>query len=479
MLFSPKAGAKNSGLKAHFIGIGGIGMSNLAYWFLAAGWSVSGSDIAASQTTRELHKAGIRVKIGHKKANLPRGCNLVIYSQAVTKKNPELKEARRLGIPAASYPEVVGRFTRSYKTIAVAGAHGKSTTSSLLALVLENAGLEPAVIVGTKLKEFGGKGFRKGKSEYLVVEADEYGGAFLHYSPTLAVITNIDREHLDFYRNLSGVKRAFVEFMKNVKPNGALVLNRDDKNLGSLQKTIRRIVQRNGLKLIWYSLWDKVSKKIRRILFIPGRHNISNALAVYKSARFLGIPEKKIFEVFQRYRGSWRRLEYRGMFHASRSPFPIPVYDDYAHHPTEIKATLEAVREKYPQSKIVCVFEPHQAERLKKLFRDFQTAFEMADITLLLPIYRVAGREREIEKEKIKKKSLKTAEDLAQAMQKKYPNKLIFYLSHPKNLRAALEILLPPHLKSKTPNPKFVIIMMGAGNIVNYTNFLISERRKR
>lgn len=445
-------------------------MSNLAYYFLANKWAVSGSDLTASSTTEELRRARIKVRIGHRRTNLPRDCNLVVYSQAVSKRNSELKEAGRRGIPAIPYPEMLGRLTKSYKTLAVAGAHGKSTTASLLALVLRNGGLNPTVIVGTKLKEFGGRGFHNGKSDYLVIEADEYGGAFLHYSPTLAIITNIDLEHLDFYRNLSGVKRAFWGFAKNVKPGGVLVLNRDDKNLRSLKIP--------DLKIVWYSLRDPEAKKIREHLFIPGEHNVANALAVYRAARLLGIPEKKILEVFEKYRGSWRRMEYKGELKIQNSKVKTElkiqnskikayVYDDYAHHPTEIRATLQAFREKYPKSRIVCVFQPHQAKRLKALFREFQTAFDTADITLVLPLYRVAGRD---------KSGLGfDSAALVKAIQKKQPQKRIFYLANPKNLKKTIKALLLP-----APHrlPPAVIVMMGAGNIADFTNSILSGENR-
>lgn len=452
--------AKSYKLKAHFIGIGGIGMSNLAYWFLNDKWTVSGSDLAPSQITRDLQKARVKVKIGHKKANLPRHCDLVIYSQAVGKKNPELKEAVRLGMPAASYPEILGAFSRKYRTLAVAGAHGKSTTSSLLTLALASAGLDPTAVVGTKLKEFGGKGFRAGKSDYLVLEADEYGGAFLHYSPALAIITNIDREHLDTYRDLAGVKQAFLNFIKRVENGGVLVLNRDDKNLYSLRNSIRKTARKNGLRTVWYSLRDRTAQKVRKALYIPGKHNVSNALAVYKAGRLLGIPEKRILGVFKKYRGAWRRMEYRGKLSILNSQFSIPVYDDYAHHPTEIKATLQAFKEKYSKSKIVCVFQPHQAERLKALFKYFQSAFEEADISLLLPVYRVAGRD--------KPDPRFDSQALVKAIQKKQPKKLIFYLSDPNNLKKAVLTLL-------RNAPGALIVMMGAGNISDYTKSLINR----
>lgn len=432
-------------------------MSNLAYWFLNYGWQVSGSDIIPSQITRELQKNRVKIKIGHKRTNLPKDCNLVVYSQAIKKNNPELNEAKRLKIPAVSYPEMLGQITKNYKTIAVAGAHGKSTTSSLLGLVLENAGLDPTVIVGTKLQEFGGKGFRAGKGKYLVIEADEYGGAFLHYSPFIAVITNIDREHLDFYRNLRNIKNAFLAFIKNIIPGGGVVLNQDNKYLRSFKPRV---------KTVWYSLRQPEAKKIRKAIFISGEHNVSNALAVYKTARLLGIPEKKILEVFKKYRGSWRRMEYKGKFKIQNSKFKVDVYDDYAHHPTEIKATIQAFREKYPKNKILCVFQPHQAKRLNALFKDFQTAFDEADITIVLPVYRVAGRETKNNKQNIKSK---TSEDLVRAIRKKQPRKLIFYLADHKKLKKTIENFI------QSPT---VIVMMGAGNIVNYTNELIAKSEK-
>lgn len=369
----------------HFVGIGGIGVSSLAYWFRAQSfdklridpersrtgqkWAISGSDSAEGLITLGLKKGGFKVKIGHKKGNIGAKTGLVIYSNAVKSSNPELALARRLGIPTMSYPEAVGVLTRRYKTFGVAGAHGKSTTTSLLALVLQKAGWDPTVIVGTKLKEFGDRNFRLGRSIFLVLEADEWKGAFWHYSPFGAIITNIDREHLDFYGNFGNVKKSFLKYVANIQTGGILVANRDDKKLFSLKREIEKITKRNGVELVWYSVRlapKSFVSRLKKNLSIPGRHNLENALAVYVLARNLGIPENKIFSALKSYRGAWRRMEYRGHFLGTR------VYDDYAHHPTEIKATLQAFREKYPDSKIICVFQPHQAHRLKALFNDFK-----------------------------------------------------------------------------------------------------------
>jgi len=449
----------------HFVGVGGIGMSALARWFLAQranpeqgrrvgspkGWSskiavkrlVSGSDLATSGITRELSKEGLKVKIGHKRGYISPKLGLVVYSLAVNSSNPELREARRLKIPNIPYPVAVGRLTETYKTIAIAGAHGKSTTTALVSLILRKAGLDPTVIVGTNLKEFarstgsgqGGKNFRAGRSQYLVLEADEFGRSFLHYSPTLAVITNIDREHLDTYKNLPEIKKAFLKFISNVKGGGAVILNKDSAHLLSLKNKISHIARQKKLKVFWYSIkrarnsqHSYVFADLHRVLKVPGEHNASNALAAYTVGRALNIPRKKILSAISQYHGSWRRMEYRGSCYVSR--VSCRVYDDYAHHPTEIKATLKAFKEKYSHSPIICIYQPHQALRLKKLFKEFLTAFDLADILILLPIYQVAGRD------KIDKRY--TSKKLAEAIKKKYPKKTSVLSSQPQKNKTFL-----------------------------------------
>ncbi|MFH0712397.1 MAG: UDP-N-acetylmuramate--L-alanine ligase, partial [Candidatus Jorgensenbacteria bacterium] len=457
----------------HFIGVGGIGMSALARWFLAQKWAVSGSDITLSNLTQALQKEGVKVKIGHKKAYVSPEMGLLVYNQAIPASNPELREARRRGIPVLTYPEALGVLSREYKTIAVSGAHGKSTTTAFLSLVLTRAGFDPTVILGTLFREFAGKNFRAGKSEYLVIEADEWKASFLNYSPTYAIITNIDREHLDFYKNYSNVKKTFLKFISNIREDGVLIANRDDKNLFALKRHIEKIAKRKNFRVIWYGAIINYSayRKIRTFLEVPGKHNVSNALAVYVLARALGIKEEVILKALGRYRGAWRRMEYRGKLRIanSKSPLaisPVPVYDDYAHHPTEIKASLQAFREKFPKKEIICVFQPHQAHRTKNLFKEFISAFDLADYLILLPIYQVAGRD----------KSHKgyTSADLAKAIARSKNYKLkaknsVSYLPSPKKLKSLL-------------NSRFyfldsaVVIMMGAGDIVNYTSLLIRGR---
>ena len=428
----------------HFIGIGGIGVSALAGWFKAYGWEVSGSDI---ETT------------GHSPSLLPKDARLVIYSNAISPDNPELKKAKKLGIKTFSYPEALGELTKAHRTIAVAGSHGKSTTTALLSLILIKAGFDPTVIIGTKLREFGDSNFKYGKSNYLVIEADEWKGAFWHSSPTFAVITNIDKEHLDFYKNFNNVKKSFLKFIGNIHSSGVLVVNKDDKPLYALRGSIKKIAKKNKFKVLWYGKNQKTVPKIKKVLQLPGAHNLSNAVAAYTLAKKLGIKEKLILSAIKKYKGAWRRMEYRGRFEILDSRFKIPVFDDYAHHPTEIKATLAAFCEKFPSQKIICIFQPHQADRLKRLFKEFQTAFNDANSLILLPIYKVTGRDKTDKRF--------TSKILAS----KIPGAI--YLENPKNLPKVLKGIF---LKAKSSKLKAIIVMMGAGNIVKYTNLLLRFR---
>ncbi|MDO8574593.1 MAG: UDP-N-acetylmuramate--L-alanine ligase, partial [bacterium] len=384
--------------RAHFIGIGGIGISALARWFRAENWIVTGSDCASSMITDSLKKDGISVKIGHSRANLPRKpLNMVIYSPAIPKSNPELVEARRRGIKPLSYPEALGCLTRVYKTIAISGTHGKSTTTGMAAIALTGKGFDPNVVVGTNLKEFGNKNFRKGSGKWLIIEADEWKASFLNYSPIITVVTCIDKDHLDFYKNLVDIKKTFLKFFERTQEGGVLILNKEDKNLISMKSAIQKIAKKRDLEVAWYPLKNQKSKiknqSLSKILKVPGKHNVSNAAAVLKIAETIGIKKSSVLKGLSRYKGAWRRMEYRGKIKNQKSKIKILVYDDYAHHPTEIKATLQAFREKFPREKLICVYQPHQTKRLKSLFKEFISAFGGADVLVLLPVYEVSGRD--------------------------------------------------------------------------------------
>jgi len=451
----------------HFVGIGGIGISALAQWYLTNGYKISGSDAASSEHINKLKKLGMKISIGHKAQNIPKNADFIIYSVAVKKDNCELIWANKCKIPGKSYAQALGDLTRRYKkTLAVSGAHGKSTTTGLLSLVLIKAKFDPTVIIGTKLKEFKNTNFKKGDSDYFLIEADEYNSSFLHYSPFAAIITNIDREHLDYYKNLNNIKNAFLKFISSIKIGGILVANKDNQNLYSLNSKIKKIVKKRKLKIIWYSLSNKnLRKKLGKILKIPGNHNISNAMAVYHLAKNLGISEKMIFSALRAYNGSWRRMEYRGYLNLkpkTQNLKPI-VYDDYAHHPTEIKATLSAFRQRYPKSKIICVFQPHQEKRLKALFKEFTESFSDADNLILLDAYKVAGRESPTF-------GKYNSENLAKAVQKTKNSPAVLYLKNSKNLKKTIQNII---LKPKTQNLKPIVIMMGAGDIYTLTNSLL------
>jgi UDP-N-acetylmuramate--alanine ligase len=460
---------KTSHLNVHFIGIGGIGMSGLARYFLAHGWAVSGSDAAVGIMTQELVKDGVEVKIGHKKGNIPAGTRLVIYNRAIPADNPELMAAEaafRAGkdIVVLPYSQALGRVTEEYQMIAITGSHGKSTTTALAGLMLMRAGLDPTILIGTKLVDLNGSNIRIGSGPYLVLEADDFHAAFLDYSPAISIVTNIDREHMDFYKTFPNAKRAFLKFLSRTRPGGTLILNRDDVPLYSLRAAIAALAKKRELKVIWFSTRGAKAaaevRKIKKIIPISGAHNVSNAMAVVQLGKILKISEKEILGAIGAYKGAWRRMELKGTLKNTK----IPVYDDYAHHPTEIKATLAAFREKFPRSPLFCIFQPHQAKRLNILFKDFVGAFDVADIVFILPLYKVLGRDE---------KFAHDSAALVKTMQKRSPGKLIFYLEHPENIRPAVEAIL----KSMRPQKQFsqppVVIMMGAGDISELTGKLL------
>ncbi len=468
--------------RAHFIGIGGIGVSALARYFLSQNWELSGSDKTSTPLLQELRAEGVKIKIGHQKKNLAPKPDLVVYTQAIPLNNPELREAKKLKIRAISYPKALGELTKEFTTIALAGTHGKSTATALTALALMEAKMDPTVIVGTKVPQLRNRNFRAGKSKYLIIEADEYKDAFLNYSPSAALITNIDREHLDYFKDLNHIKRSFLKFISNLwlsdshrlRRDEVLVLNKDNAPLLSLRNEPHFAQATRGKEVIWYSLKEKkLALKIKKHLEIPGEHNLSNALGVYKLARALGVKEKDILKTFSQYHGAWRRMEYRGKLQIANRKSQISVYDDYAHHPTEVKATLSAFREKFPRSKIICVFQPHQAERLNKLFKEFTDAFDEADHLILLDIFKVRGREKTRSK-----KQEAGSKKLAQAIQGRRGSPKTTYLRRPGSLKNLIirNLFKIQNSKFKINRPRAVVVMMGAGNIVDLTPKLLESR---
>ena len=446
-------------MRIHFVGIGGIGVSALARYYLLQGHQVSGSDLVGSEITKALERLGARVRINrHKAKNVLKDADLVIYSPAVTDDNVELRAARARKIKVQSYPKNLGELTKKYFTIAVAGTHGKGTTTAMISLILIKAGLDPTVIIGTKLKEFGDSNFRQGKSKYLVIEADEYKSSFLNYWPKIIVLTCLDKDHLDYFKNLNNIIKAFKRFTDHLPDKGILVANLDDKNTLKLMSLIKK----PSFKHKSYSLKQKEANVLRKILRLPGNHIVSDALAALALARSLKIPDKVSFKALSGYCGAWRRFEIKK---AKIGNLPFTIINDYAHHPTEILVTLKAVRQKYPDRKICCVFQPHQYQRTFYLFKDFVKVFAESEIDklILTDIYSVSGRES------AKIKSKVSSEKLAREIKKSAKNKEVIYLSNSEKTA--------DYLKTNLKKDE-VLVIMGAGDVYELTQLLTQSKRK-
>ncbi|MFZ3073920.1 MAG: UDP-N-acetylmuramate--L-alanine ligase [Minisyncoccales bacterium] len=437
-------------MRVHFVGIGGIGVSALARYYLAQGWQVSGSDLTSSDITAALKKLGARIYAGGKSLK-PLMPDAVIYSPAVKDTNPELKEAKRLGIKTISYPQALGELTKLYKTIAVAGAHGKSTTTAMIGLMMAKALMDPTVIVGTKVKEFGDSNFRLGKSKYLVIEACEYGESFLNYWPEMIVMTNIEMDHMECYRNEAELLAAFEKFARHLPKTGTLVVCADDANVSKLAGRMRP----NEMKIKKYSLEQIEAKKLQAVMKIPGEHNVANGLAALAVGRLLEISDKKIFDSLSKYNGSWRRFDQEsGMIDGKR----IILVSDYGHHPTQIKMTMEAARQKWPNKKIICVFQPHQAWRTHLLFDKFVEVFKKnpLDRIFITDIYQVAGRESAAIQKKVS--SQKLVKTVAGGRVEYIPTKDVF-----------------GRLKKEIKGGEIVLVM-GAGDIYDLSKRLANEQ---
>lgn len=363
-----------------FVGIGGIGISAIARMFLLDSKKVSGSDTTESEVTEGLRKVGARIFIGQKTGNVPAGCDLVIYTIAVPPNNPELAEARRRGIPLMSYPEALGEISRGKYTIAVSGTHGKTTTTAMIAKILMDVGLDPMTVVGSLItradlvlqgRPLEKTNFVAGRGKYFVVEACEYRRSFLNLSPKVLVITNIDADHLDYYKDLDDIESGFRELVAKVSKDGAVVCDFFDR------RAKRAASAGKGKVLDFGEYLNKVPK-----LLVPGAHNRKNAAAALAVASFLGIDLASARKSLEGFSGIWRRFEYRG-----KARNGALVYDDYGHHPTEITATLAGARELFLREKIVVVFQPHLYSRTKDHLSAFGRCFAGADAVILLPIY--------------------------------------------------------------------------------------------
>jgi UDP-N-acetylmuramate--alanine ligase len=385
--------------RIHFVGIGGSGMSGIAEILLSLGYAVSGSDLRRSPATERLTSMGARIEEGHA-ADHVTGAHVVVTSTAVKPDNPEVAEARRAGVPVIPRAEMLAELMRLKYGVAVAGSHGKTTTTSMVAAVLDHGGLDPTVVVGGRLQHLG-SGARLGKGEFLVAEADESDRSFLKLTPTIAVVTNIDREHLDTYRDLADVQEAFLGFVNKVPFYGTAVLCLDD---GPIQDILPRVERR----AVTYGLSPQASVSARDVhleamgssytanaggeslgtvtLAVPGAHNVVNSLAALAVGLDLGVPFDRARTGIQSFSGVDRRFQSRG------EAGGILVIDDYGHHPTEIRATLETLRTRAGARRTVVLFQPHRYTRTRALWDEFCRAFHLADRVLVTDIY-PAGEE--------------------------------------------------------------------------------------
>jgi UDP-N-acetylmuramate--alanine ligase len=388
-------------LYIHFIGIGGISMSGIAHILLERGHRVSGSDRSASSITEKLKAKGAEVYVGHSREYI-KDPDLVVYTSAVDQSNPELEAAREKGIETIDRAGMLGLLMKEYRyPVAVAGAHGKTTTTSMVSLIFENAGLDPTLLIGGELDQIGGN-VKVGKGPYLVTEACEYRENFLKFSPYAAVVLNIDRDHLDFFRDFEHIKSAFERFVKLVPDHGWVVAYHGDPALMD-------IVPRLSCSVITYGTGEGAKVAARNISFdangcasfelyiegrytdrirlaIPGRHNVLNALAAISTGRIFEIDMDIIKKTLAGFTGTHRRFEIKGRKRG------FTVVDDYAHHPAEIKATLEAAAN-FPHRRTWCVFQPHTYTRTKLLLDEFAQCFDGADGVIITDIY--AARERD------------------------------------------------------------------------------------
>ena len=385
--------------RIHFVGIGGIGMSGIAEVLLTLGYKVSGSDLRESQVTQRLASLGAIIFIGHRAENVT-GSEAVVTSSAVTRDNAEVQAARAQHIPVIPRAEMLAELMRLKYGIAVAGMHGKTTTTSMVAAVLAAGGLDPTVVVGGRVDAMGSNA-RLGKSQYLVAEADESDRSFLKLSPILSIVTNIDREHMDCYRDMDDVEQAFVDFMNHVPFYGAVIACLDDERLRNLLPRLERRVITYGaseaadFRMRMLACNSKpvedgprsrfeVTNHGRKIgefdLHVPGQHNVLNATAAAATGVGLDIPAEKIAEALKQFRGVDRRFQLKGKIGG------VSVVDDYGHHPTEIRATLAAARQ-CGFDRIHVIFQPHRYTRTRDLADDFATAFQSADTVQVLDIY--------------------------------------------------------------------------------------------
>ncbi|MGI6751443.1 MAG: UDP-N-acetylmuramate--L-alanine ligase [Anaerovoracaceae bacterium] len=449
----------------HFIGIGGIGLSAIAEIFLSRGCLVSGSDMKESDITMGLQKHGIQIYIGHSRDNVE-GADLIAYTSAISPDNPELIAAREKGIETASRAEILGALMKEYEnSIAIAGTHGKTTTTAMVSLILEKALLDPTILVGGYLAEIGGN-VKVGGHEYFITEACEYMDSFLSLRPKVEIILNIDSDHLDYFKDIEHIVNSFAQFTKLVPNDGCIIAY--DANpfvkavIQNLPCTIITFgfnencdyyagnIAFNPLGMPSFDLYYQEEKLAHFKLSLPGEHNIANALAAVACCRYLGVPMKIIAETLAEFTGTQRRFDVVGI---TRNK--VRIIDDYAHHPTEIKATLSAAKN-IPHNKIWCLFQPHTYTRTLALFDDFAEAFKEANRVIITDIY--AAREKNIYRI--------SSKELVAEMKRIYPEKDIYFFADFGEIASFV---------INNADSDDLVITMGAGDIYKVAEMILDK----
>jgi len=442
------------GKHVHCVGIGGAGVQALAEFLLQSGATVSGSDQVESDAIYRLRRLGARVQARHDAAHVPARTDYLVYSPAVRPENSERAAARSRGIRELSYPEMLGQLMARRRGIAVAGTHGKSTTTGMVGWVLDQAGLDPTVIVGATVPQLGGPS-RVGAGEAFVAESCEFGRSFHHLRPQIAAVLNIEPDHLDYYRDLDEIVGSFRQFVDLVPADGLVVAHGADATVARAITSARSPVETFSLEPggTWWAADlrnDRGRYRFRVFrngdyvttfsLLVPGRHNVENALAATAIAWSAGVRPAVIRESLEEFRGCGRRFEFRGIWRG------VTVIDDYAHHPSEIQATLRTAREMYSTRRIWCVFQPHQLSRTRSLFDQFAGAFGDADRVVIADIFTA--------REQLSEQAAKTALQLAGAITEN--GRDARHVADAGSITAYLEANL---------QPADVLVVMGAGDI--------------
>jgi UDP-N-acetylmuramate--alanine ligase len=450
--------------RVHFVGIGGVGMSGIAEILLSLGHTISGSDLRLTEVTGRLERLGAKIREGHRREHLE-DVDVVVISSAVHEDNPEVLAAREQKIPVIRRAEMLAELMRMKYGVAIAGTHGKTTTTSMVGQILIKAGLDPTLIVGGQVKNLGTNAVW-GQGEYLVVEADEFDRSFLRLTPTVAVVTTIESEHLDCYRDLAEIKSAFVEFVNKVPFYGAVILCLDERSVQSIIPRVERrcltyglssqaTIQGRDVRFLGtqtdYTAWVSGAELGKVELHLPGLHNVKNSLAAIAVGLELDIPFPDMQEALREFGGVQRRFEIRGQVAG------ITVVDDYAHHPTEIEATLRAAKDGW-DSRVIAVFQPHLYTRTRDFHREFGSSFYQADILIVTDVY--PARENPIPG---------ITGELVASAAREFGHQAVHYLPSKAEIPRYVQVLA---------RPGDMIITLGAGDVGTLADDILRELEK-